>query len=193
MHGRPEGAGPARGLGARSAVLPSHQGRQQSSRDRGLRGFEHPVFEITDRSGFSLPGGTFFNGTAIGGATTPTDGSVDYGSALEYWDTGTNSWAPYTTGRWAWVAPWGWTWVDVAPWGFAPFHYGRWVPRGPYWAWSPGRYVARPVYAPALVGWVGGAAVRDGGGRFAQQGHAACQVGERVAGGSAVAAATTSG
>lgn len=64
-------------------------------------------------------------------------------------------WAPYTTGRWAWVAPWGWTWVDVAPWGFAPFHYGRWVQRGPYWAWSPGGYVARPVYAPALVGWVG--------------------------------------
>ena len=65
-------------------------------------------------------------------------------------------WAPYTTGRWAWVAPWGWTWVDVAPWGFAPFHYGRWVQRGPFWAWSPGGYVARPVYAPALVGWVGG-------------------------------------
>lgn len=65
-------------------------------------------------------------------------------------------WAPYTTGRWAWVQPWGWTWVDVSPWGFAPFHYGRWVQRGPYWAWSPGRYVARPVYSPALVGWVGG-------------------------------------
>ena len=65
-------------------------------------------------------------------------------------------WAPYTTGRWAWVQPWGWTWVDVSPWGFAPFHYGRWVQRGPFWAWSPGRYVALPVYAPALVGWVGG-------------------------------------
>jgi len=65
-------------------------------------------------------------------------------------------WAPYTTGRWAWVQPWGWTWVDVSPWGFAPFHYGRWVQRGPFWAWSPGGYVARPVYAPALVGWVGG-------------------------------------
>jgi hypothetical protein len=65
-------------------------------------------------------------------------------------------WAPYTTGRWAWVKPWGWTWVDVSPWGFAPFHYGRWVQRGPFWAWSPGGYVARPVYAPALVGWVGG-------------------------------------
>ncbi len=65
-------------------------------------------------------------------------------------------WAPYTTGHWAWVAPWGWTWVDDAPWGFAPFHYGRWVYVGASWCWSPGRYAARPVYAPALVAWLGG-------------------------------------
>ncbi|MED5619333.1 DUF6600 domain-containing protein [Ideonella sp. BN130291] len=66
------------------------------------------------------------------------------------------SWAPYRHGRWAWVRPWGWTWVDEAPWGFAPFHYGRWFWWGGRWAWAPGSYVARPVYAPALVGWVGG-------------------------------------
>lgn len=65
-------------------------------------------------------------------------------------------WAPYTTGRWVWVAPWGWTWVDEAPWGFAPFHYGRWVYVGATWCWSPGTYVRRPVYAPALVAWIGG-------------------------------------
>lgn len=65
-------------------------------------------------------------------------------------------WAPYRYGRWAWVRPWGWTWVDEAPWGFAPFHYGRWVWWGSRWAWTPGPYVARPVYAPALVAWVGG-------------------------------------
>jgi hypothetical protein len=65
-------------------------------------------------------------------------------------------WAPYRTGRWAWVAPWGWTWIDEAPWGFAPFHYGRWAFVGGLWCWVPGRVVARPVYAPALVGWVGG-------------------------------------
>jgi hypothetical protein len=65
-------------------------------------------------------------------------------------------WAPYRTGRWAWVEPWGWTWIDEAPWGFAPFHYGRWAFVGGVWAWAPGRVVARPVYAPALVGWVGG-------------------------------------
>jgi len=67
-----------------------------------------------------------------------------------------SGWAPYTTGHWAWVAPWGWTWVDEAPWGFAPFHYGRWVYVGATWCWAPGTYVRRPVYAPALVAWIGG-------------------------------------
>jgi hypothetical protein len=72
-------------------------------------------------------------------------------------------WAPYRYGHWAWVAPWGWTWVDDAPWGFAPFHYGRWVTVGGVWGWVPcapravvGVAYVRPVYAPALVAWVGG-------------------------------------
>ena len=65
-------------------------------------------------------------------------------------------WAPYRYGHWAWVEPWGWTWIDDASWGFAPFHYGRWVYVGDGWAWVPGRVVARPVYAPALVVFVGG-------------------------------------
>jgi hypothetical protein len=64
-------------------------------------------------------------------------------------------WAPYRTGRWAWIDPWGWTWIDEAPWGFAPFHYGRWAFVGGIWVWAPGRIAVRPVYAPALVGWVG--------------------------------------
>ena len=76
-------------------------------------------------------------------------------------------WAPYRTGHWAWVRPWGWTWVDDAPWGFAPFHYGRWVHYRDRWCWAPGQRVARPVYAPALVAWVGGpnvsVSVRVGG------------------------------
>lgn len=67
------------------------------------------------------------------------------------------NWAPYRYGRWAWVRPWGWTWVDDAPWGFAPFHYGRWVHWRGRWGWVPGAYIARPVFAPALVAWVGGA------------------------------------
>ncbi|HSI49143.1 MAG TPA: DUF6600 domain-containing protein [Ideonella sp.] len=65
-------------------------------------------------------------------------------------------WAPYRYGRWIWVAPWGWTWQDDAAWGFAPFHYGRWVNWRGRWGWAPGQYVRRPVYAPAMVGWVGG-------------------------------------
>jgi hypothetical protein len=67
-----------------------------------------------------------------------------------------SGWAPYRYGHWAYVRPWGWTWVDDAPWGFAPFHYGRWLVVGGRWCWAPGRYVARPVYAPALVAWIGG-------------------------------------
>ena len=65
-------------------------------------------------------------------------------------------WAPYSDGHWANIAPWGWTWVDNAPWGFAPFHYGRWTQVGPRWAWVPGRQQSRPVYSPALVGFIGG-------------------------------------
>jgi hypothetical protein len=65
-------------------------------------------------------------------------------------------WVPYRDGSWTWIEPWGWTWVDNAPWGYAPFHYGRWVYVHQRWAWAPGRHIGRPVWAPALVGWVGG-------------------------------------
>ncbi|WP_386070058.1 DUF6600 domain-containing protein [Tahibacter sp. UC22_41] len=65
-------------------------------------------------------------------------------------------WAPYRDGRWIWQDPWGWTWVDDADWGFAPFHYGRWVHVRNRWGWIPGPVSVRPVYAPALVAFVGG-------------------------------------
>ena len=65
-------------------------------------------------------------------------------------------WVPYRFGHWAWIEPWGWTWVEDEPWGFCPFHYGRWVLIGPAWGWLPGPYVTLPVYAPALVAFVGG-------------------------------------
>src|SRR5215472_14780579 len=65
-------------------------------------------------------------------------------------------WAPYHYGHWAWIDPWGWTWVDDAPWGYAPFHYGRWVNAYGRWGWVPGPVQERPVYAPALVVFVGG-------------------------------------
>jgi len=67
-----------------------------------------------------------------------------------------SGWAPYHYGRWAWIEPWGWTWVDDAPWGFAPFHYGRWAYVSSRWCWVPGPVAVRPVYAPALVAFIGG-------------------------------------
>jgi hypothetical protein len=71
-------------------------------------------------------------------------------------------WAPYRYGHWVYIAPWGYTWVEDEPWGFAPFHYGRWVVVGGVWGWVPapapvvGVAYVRPVYAPALVAFVGG-------------------------------------
>jgi len=71
-------------------------------------------------------------------------------------------WAPYHYGHWAYIEPWGYTWVDDQPWGFAPFHYGRWVNAEGRWGWIPsppraeGVVYVRPVYAPALVAFVGG-------------------------------------
>lgn len=85
--------------------------------------------------------------------STPQYGQVWYPSNVP------NDWAPYREGRWSYVGRWGWTWVDSQPWGFAPFHYGRWVSYGGRWGWvagAPGVEVrGYPVYAPALVGFVG--------------------------------------
>jgi hypothetical protein len=82
---------------------------------------------------------------------TPEYGAVWYPTAVPA------DWAPYRYGHWAWVHPWGWTWIDDAPWGFAPFHYGRWAHYHGRWCWVPGRYAHyRPVYAPALVAFIGG-------------------------------------
>lgn len=73
-------------------------------------------------------------------------------------------WAPYRYGHWAFISPWGWTWVEDEPWGFAPFHYGRWAYVNTAWCWVPGPVYVRPVYAPALVAWVGGVSIAVGGG-----------------------------
>lgn len=95
------------------------------------------------------------------------DGSGDWRPALGYgnvWfprvDAG---WAPYREGHWAWIDPWGWTWVDDEPWGYAPFHYGRWVSVEGRWGWMPGPVEVAPVYAPALVVFVGGGTGGFGG------------------------------
>jgi hypothetical protein len=77
-----------------------------------------------------------------------------------------SGWAPYQSGRWIWQDPYGWTWVSYEPWGWAPYHYGRWIFVENSWAWVPppppsyrGPAVVmniQPVYAPALVAFVGG-------------------------------------
>jgi hypothetical protein len=72
-------------------------------------------------------------------------------------------WAPYRNGHWAFIEPWGWTWVEDEPWGFAPFHYGRWAYAENRWCWVPGPVAVRPVYAPALVAFVGGSGFAIGG------------------------------
>ena len=66
-------------------------------------------------------------------------------------------WVPYRMGHWAWIDPWGWTWVEDEPWGFCPFHFGRWVLVAGVWGWLPGPIVAAPVFAPAMVAFLGGA------------------------------------
>jgi hypothetical protein len=78
--------------------------------------------------------------------------------AVWYPQVAVADWAPYRYGHWSWIHPWGWTWIDDAPWGFAPFHYGRWTMIANRWAWVPGRMVARPAYAPALVAFMGSGA-----------------------------------
>ncbi len=70
-------------------------------------------------------------------------------------------WTPYQDGQWDYTSSWGWNWVDSEPWGFAPFHYGRWAEIGGAWGWVPvwpGVVVDAgymPVYAPALVSFIG--------------------------------------
>ncbi len=71
-------------------------------------------------------------------------------------------WTPYGAGRWIEDPVFGQTWLDDAPWGYAPFHYGRWIDLGGTWAWAPGPRLARPAYAPALVGWIGDQGVQVG-------------------------------
>ena len=97
----------------------------------------------------AMPGGSDLIGTGSW-SQAPDYGEVWYPPVAA-------TWVPYREGHWAYVSPWGWTWVDDASWGFAPFHYGRWLRIGDRWAWTPGEVaVARPpVYAPALVSFIG--------------------------------------
>ncbi len=88
------------------------------------------------------------------------ESTPDYGNV--WFPRGVDAgWAPYHDGHWSYIEPWGYTWVDDHRWGFAPFHYGRWISVRGAWGWVPcpprsgGAAYVRPVYAPALVAWVG--------------------------------------
>jgi uncharacterized protein DUF6600 len=88
---------------------------------------------------------------AYGGWTT----LPEYGNAWAPYSVPVG-WSPYSAGNWLWLEPYGWTWVDVEPWGFAPFHYGRWAFVRNTWYWVPGPLAPRPIFAPALVSFIGG-------------------------------------
>lgn len=86
--------------------------------------------------------GTWSNDSQYGNVWTPR--SVPSG------------WQPYKEGHWSYVKPYGWTWIDDQPWGYAPSHYGRWANRNNQWVWIPPQRETQPVYAPALVDFIGG-------------------------------------
>jgi hypothetical protein len=126
----------------------------------GLDGFDQWVFARASREDNSVSA-QYVSRYAVGYSdldyagyweTAPTYGAIWYPRGVAV------GWAPYRYGHWVWVGPWGWTWVDDASWGFTPYHYGRWVYYQSRWGWCPGPYhrYGRPVYAPALVAWVGG-------------------------------------
>jgi hypothetical protein len=98
---------------------------------------------------------TGYDALDAGGAWEQAEG---YGTVW-YPNVVAESWAPYRYGHWRWLVPWGWTWTDDMPWGFAPSHYGRWARIDDRWAWVPGPRIGHPVYAPALVAFLGTAGV----------------------------------
>jgi len=132
-------------------------GRMQIDNDEGPDAFDRWV-ATRENAALANAGSRYVSPAMTGYQDLDTYGDwqslPDYG-AVWYPRAVADDWAPYRFGRWVWIAPWGWTWVDRAPWGFAPFHYGRWVQVRGRWGWVPGSYVARPVYAPALVAWIG--------------------------------------
>jgi hypothetical protein len=124
----------------------------------GMDDFDNWVLTRDRREQTAVQGASYVSPEIVGAADLGQYGTwrdaPGYGAM---WMPGVSAgWVPYRYGHWTWVDPWGWTWIDDAPWGFAPFHYGRWVATPAGWGWIPGRIQARPVYAPALVAFVGG-------------------------------------
>ena len=125
----------------------------------GVEGFDAWVAD-RDRYYRVSSSGNYVSPQMVGAADLAQYGAwtqnPEYG-AVWYPNDVPSDWAPYRNGYWVEVGAWGPTWVDYAPWGYAPFHYGRWAYIHGRWGWCPGRYVARPLWAPALVAWTGGA------------------------------------
>jgi hypothetical protein len=149
-------------------VLPGQTGEVQGADPRyadvrngaGVDGFDTWVIG-RDRRYERTRANSYVSREMVGSADLDEHGTwaqvPEYG-AVWYPNDVAPDWAPYRNGYWAQVGGWGPTWVDYSPWGYAPFHYGRWAFVGGRWGWTPGAYVARPFWAPALVGWTGGAA-----------------------------------
>jgi hypothetical protein len=163
--GEAEASGGSRTVVVRAQEVATFRGEEQLTTQFGSLGapdeFDDWSLERDERAGSSQAAqyvapdvtgyedldanGTWSSDAEYGNVWTPTHVAVD--------------WSPYRYGRWVWVSPWGWTWIDDAPWGYAPFHYGRWAHVRNRWCWVPGPRHVRAVYAPAVVGWVGGGGV----------------------------------
>jgi hypothetical protein len=166
--GEGEGTGEADGVRVRSGeqvvFSGGNSGQNQVSQLGDMDDFDQFNMERNDRQDHSASA-RYISPGLVGYEDLDDNGSwsdsPDYGPV---WRPRVDAgWAPYHNGHWAWIDPWGYTWVDDASWGYAPFHYGRWVSIGGGWGWCPGRpqpYVevgyVRPVYAPALVAFIGG-------------------------------------
>jgi FecR protein len=160
------GRGEATGAGASFVVIAG-----QRARFTGTDQLDHQIYQIPKRDDFDVwafnrDGRQDHSESAnyISPEMTGAQDLDEYGHwryLADYGPVWTPSvvaagWAPYRYGHWVWVSPWGWTWVEDEPWGFAPFHYGRWAYVQSSWCWVPGPVYVRPVYAPALVAFVGG-------------------------------------
>jgi hypothetical protein len=150
------------GPGAAAVIYPGYDPEMQYAQDASIDDWARTreASEDWDVQAAYSPDVTGYGELAAYGdfVQDPNYGSVWYPAGVPY------DWAPYRYGRWAYVAPWGYTWVDDQPWGFAPFHYGRWAQIDGRWGWIPGQPVPQPVYAPALVAFIGGLAFGGGGG-----------------------------
>ena len=169
-----QGQGEATGGGYSYRVLAGQQARFS-----GYDNLEHDISRVPDYDDFEnwaferdRQEDRFDSSNYVSPEMTGYDDLDDYGRWSYVANYGNvwipsgipEGWAPYRNGHWDFIEPWGWTWVEDEPWGFAPFHYGRWAFAGNSWCWVPGPVVVRPVYAPALVAFVGGNGFALGGG-----------------------------